>query len=648
MAEITKLTLVGDWRVVVQSRDAGWDQRVIVSNTAAGSQTLNGVVGVAPLDVYGNGQAPWELRIQHNDGQHGWQNSWLRPGARQISGSSITQVIESEDITTDTSDRDFNDLVIRLEKLGMVDQPARPFAVWPATMQMMPDGIFETSLGRYFMAVRVRNVWTETWPVDARVGLTQRCRASLAAGGITVIDHWSAADQAAVGQEVVGGRVRVGALEPWNSRLIYFKVDVTHAGVRKHNVEVEVLEPVAEDLDHLNRKARAQIFVSRTTYDAVQKVFVSTCDRGRMTVAVRELAVDYHTFKRAMGKARKILGSDGTNGSSVRRVSPLEPREGSRWCARAELERLRRELRAFLDGKDVDICAIWRRLQCCCAYGGFDGAGDHQDGNGDWSGRGGTGLEFFAFPTVVDYRIDYLPNFLGQYGPIPFDDPWWKLLLLIIAIILTLATAASAVADLANRSDDVVIGQLTRSRLEDTTDNLVDAAVVTLNGNRSLRTAVFSYLDAAAGEDNTTPVISLNGIIDTTGATLSNADILTRISRYAATPDDPDAINGVRVFKSGARTGVTFGRMTAVSSFTRDDHDGVSRSFVDQLYIVHDDPPGSAELTNSGDSGSLWLTADASRAIVALNHAGPKDPPHDHAWASRIEDVITELGIEFA
>jgi hypothetical protein len=45
------------------------------------------------------------------------------------------------------------------------------------------------------------------------------------------------------------------------------------------------------------------------------------------------------------------------------------------------------------------------------------------------------------------------------------DDPWWKILLIIIAIILTIAAWASSTADLANRGTMVSIGFLTGSIL---------------------------------------------------------------------------------------------------------------------------------------------------------------------------------------
>src|SRR6266852_3912409 len=176
---------VGDWRVVVTGHDASWSQRVVVRDTAAGQQILAGNVGLH-LDVFGNGTSPWRLTIEHNDGS-GWSSNDLRLDPRQISGASIFQVIRSDDSPA-TGDQDYNDLVIRLEKLGMVDQPSAPFAVWPATMQVMPEGIFEAALGRYFLAVTIRNIWTEPWPAEAAVGLTSRCRSWLQAGGIVSDD----------------------------------------------------------------------------------------------------------------------------------------------------------------------------------------------------------------------------------------------------------------------------------------------------------------------------------------------------------------------------------------------------------------------------------------------------------------------------
>jgi hypothetical protein len=631
MADQTQLPITGDWRVIVQSKNAGWQQRVLATGTANGTQVVSGVPG-ARQDILGNGSSAWQLRIQHNDGTHGWQDSWVRLGSSSIGPGSITQVIESEDVTTPSSDRDFNDLVVRLEKLGMVDQPARPFAVLPSTMQMMADGIFETTFGRYFMGVRVRNVWTHPWPAGARVGLTQRSRQWLQAAGVQVIDSWSQTDAQAFGQDVAGGRVLVEGLQPWSTRTVYFKVDVQQALPRKHQVEVEVNEPIS----HIHPRARAPMLVTRTTYDSTKRVFVSECDRGKLTAAVKELAVDYNTLKRAVYRARELFqggsGSPGGGGGG-------SGSGGSAACH--EIDRLRQELIDFLNGKPIDICDVLRRVQCCCAGG--RGPGGSGTGSDDpWTGKGGTGMEIVCIPTLVDYRVDYRSPFAGQYGPIPFDDPWWKVVLAIIAIILALGAAASAAADLANGSNDVVIGEVTRSVL----DNLVDAAVVRLNGNRSLTGAIFSYLDAATGEQNTVPLVGLGGLIDTPGTIMTNAEITAAIAAFNANPTDPTAAANVRVFKSGARTGLTFGRLSSVGPSTRDDDDdGVAdRTFQNQVIIVAD-PTMPNGVSDSGDSGSLWIHT-STLSVVALNHAGNRTA--NTAIASRIEDVMSAMGVRFS
>jgi hypothetical protein len=41
---------VGDWRIVVQSRDAAWSQRVVINNAVGGQQILDGTVGLH-LDI---------------------------------------------------------------------------------------------------------------------------------------------------------------------------------------------------------------------------------------------------------------------------------------------------------------------------------------------------------------------------------------------------------------------------------------------------------------------------------------------------------------------------------------------------------------------------------------------------------------------
>ncbi|HEY0371847.1 MAG TPA: hypothetical protein VGD79_07580 [Thermoanaerobaculia bacterium] len=645
MAEITELTFTGDWRITVVSKSAGWSQRVTATGSSAGTSVVDGVPGHT-LDVFGNGTTPWVLRIEHNDGSSGWQPNWLR-AISFIAGLRTGMTISSEDITTGTPGAgDFNDLVVRMDKLGVVSQPVPPFAIRPETLQAMPEGVFEATLGRYFMAVRITNIFTAAWPASARVGLSVRCRAWLAAGGVNVIDTWTANEQATLGQSVVNGRVAVASLGAWESRLIYFKVDVAAAQPRKHQVELQVDSDFgAEAIELISKKAKAPMQVSRTTFDSATNLFTSRCDVGTLTAAIKELTVDYNSFKRALGKARKFIrdggGSTGGGGGS----------SSTQGCDPRKLERIRAQLRAFLDGKNVDICAIWRELACCCA-----GGGKHDDGGDDWVDTRGPDISFFLWPTKVDYTVDYHPPFAGQFGPIPYDDPWWKVLLIIIAIILTIAAWASSTADLANRGDSVSIGFLTGSVMNilsappatppvSTDPGTIDAAVVTLVGNRVLTPAVFTELDAQSGEFATTPIVGLDGTIDTPGNIITNAQIDAIFQNLANNPGDPAAQAAVRAYKSGARSGIGRGVMSSlVAVYDRGDHDGNTFFLLNQVEFAQDGD-STDSLSCNGDSGSLWFQ-EGTNAIIALNHAGP--PDGNTAGACRIEDVINQLSIRFA
>ncbi len=633
MADLTELPIVGDWRIVIQSKDAAFQQRVVVSGAAT-----NGIVPGLPgntFDVFGAGDAPWILAIEHQDATGAWSRSFVRLGARTVNGARIDQVVESEDVTGPGSDRDFNDLVVRLEKIGMVEQTIAPFAIWPGTLQAMPEGVFETSLGRHFMAVRVRNIWGQAWPATAAVGLTDRSRAWLQQSGVTVVDGWSSDDQATFGQRVSDGRVQVGALAAGAETTIYFKVDVTAATPRKHLVEVQVFSP-NEPLSHLHPRARAPIMVMRTSFDPTTNRWTSECDRGRLSVRLRGVAADYNTLRRALGRVRELF----------RKRPPPGHGDKKRPCDAVDREQLKQRLRDFLAGRDTDLCGIMRDIDKCCQT-----PQKPEDPRGTWTGRGVSGMEFVAFPTAFDYTVQYAAPFAGQFGPIPYDDPWWKVVLLVVAILLTLATVVSAAADIANHSDDVVIGEVERTVLDapatrppapanSQVRGSIDAAVVRLNGNRGRTPSFFSYLDAASDEVNTVPVVASGGHIDTTGATMTNAEIDNAIMNMAAFPE------ALQVFKSGARTGLT---RAIISSILPIAPRADPAFFINQVQLIPDPafPADRALPGRPGDSGSLVLQAN-TRKIAGLFHAAGLD--NSGAWVGtmcRIEDVIAKLGIHF-
>ncbi len=647
--------LSGDWHLRVIQKVAAFEQRFRIAGSAGSDGIYSGNVG-STVTVRGNGQTPWTIEIEHNDGAHGWEPSEVRVRSDTQTGSQIKVVIESEDRPID-GDRDFTDCVIEADVLSMIDSPSRGNALWPNTMQLMPEGIFEKTFGRYFLAVRVHNVWTRPWPVGATVGLTESTRLALSNRGIAVSDTWAPEDAAAVGQEITMSNARaravVGQLAPWESVTVYFKVDLVNVvpNIHTQGIQLNVLEPGAPDPAHARRRTSTKMWISDTTFDPVRNVFTAKTDIGQLSAAVRELTVDYRSLKRAVGRARELFGTS----DDLSRAPRLGRGRAELGCDQHEIDKLRRDLLAFLAGETVDLCDIWRRLQCCCAGGGF---GVDPGDEVPWSKTPPTGLEIIGFPNVVDYSVDYNDAFGGEHGPLPYEDPWWKVVLAIIAIILSLAAAASAAADLANRSNDTVIGQLTRAVLDptqvqpdpstfDATDpGSVDAAVVTLNGSRGLTASVFSYLDAQSNEGNTDAVEALDGRIDTDGTIVTNAEINQIFQDIADNPGDPTFLAALNIFKSGARTGTTKATLVqGVQPFSRRRrNDGGTDFFINQLNIM---ARGGAEVSNSGDSGSLWLQEDASgnHRIVALNHAGCTNLD---ATACRVEDVVNKLNVRFA
>jgi hypothetical protein len=170
--------------------------------------------------------------------------------------------------------------------------------------------------------------------------------------------------------------------------------------------------------------------------------------------------------------------------------------------------------------------------------------------------------------------------------------------------------------------------------------------VVTLIGNRDLTPAVFTELDAQSGEFFTaTPIVALDGKIDTPGTFLTNAQIDAVFQNLANNPSDPAAQAAVRAYKTGARSGLGLGVMSSlVAQFPRLTDDGGVIWLMNQV-AFRQDADTTDSLSCAGDSGSLWFQ-QGTNAIIALNHAGTE--MGTTAGACRIEDVINQLSIRFA
>lgn len=222
----------------------------------------------------------------------------------------------------------------------------RPFAVWPATLQVMPEGILDAGFGRFFLGVRVANSGGAAWPAT-EVRISVRGRKILAAANVSVSDGWSAGDGAAVGQSTSSEWIPISALAANGIQLVFFKLDVSKATVGLHTLELELRDPT---LPGTTLKASAPLMVARTTCHGTQRTFTSACDEGTLTASLSAVTIDQESFRRVLGRARAISGA----------AAP-----GTR--TPAETERLRLRLRALLCGDEGDVCSVLSDLNSSCA-----------------------------------------------------------------------------------------------------------------------------------------------------------------------------------------------------------------------------------------------------------------------------------------
>ncbi|MBK6930903.1 MAG: hypothetical protein IPH12_08495 [Saprospirales bacterium] len=598
------IQLFGRWNLKVTKAIHNWENRFRIEGAASGGGTYQPTVG---LDVTADGAA-WLLTAEYRESNaEPWKASemMIDTGPERV---AIRAAIGAED---PLPTRDFEDIQWDAAYLDgtMLDIPYRPYAVRTDDLFQMPDGIFETALGTYYMGVRVINRWGLPFTDDNVLDITAASRADLAMRGVRITDAWTQAELAALGQSQKGAGMVLGPLAPGAGRTVYFKVDVSDASPRKHEVEFVCRNMAGmADPGHSARRVRKQIFVSRTALDPATGEIVSEVQEGTLRFKLREFAFDLKNARAGRKRCRK----------------PERPKPNA-----AVRDRLRHTLQDLLDGKAIDPCVIQQILACYCSHGpcGGNGGGGRPDPRRPSDGRF-CYEPFYSFPTHFSYTVIPREPFDGQYGPIPFDDPWWKVLLLIIAVILLIAAALSEASDVAYHDEDLIIGQLGRSR-----QTGVDAALCVLDTDRA--TSFLQVLDAQSDEDNQNFENALDGQITVVNSIMTVAEAMALI-------DDPTTPAAqLQVFKSGSTTGLTHGLMTGYTSapFTRSD-DGTLFD-IPQLRIGPD-PAFGENVSRPGDSGSIWVHRATNRPL-ALHHSGSDNP--DAATASFLEDVANLLNI---
>ncbi len=621
-------TFQGKWRVRVTEKNAGFEQRFRITGANAGNGIYPGVVGVEAV-AEGDG---WTITMEWNNGSgSGWQESAVLRAVGSISPLVLINILRADDNFPVQRDNDFDDLVITCTDLDPIFKVVqRPFALDRGTLTMLPDGIFDVSQGIQYMGVRVRNDWDFDWDAftGVMIGIANSSRAALQSQGIQVIDAWTSQEQQALQQEVASGFAKIPALRRGAERTVYFKLDVRNAGPSKPAINF-VAQRTAWDpaYDALTRQEPRQIFISRSTYNPLTRELVAEAPEGAVFMRLNHIVVDKAAMEKAMLDALR---------------NPCKhdpPRPGAKPGSSAgglDKNRQREELKEFLEGllsgKRVDPCKLRGLIEACCDKGDGGGTcdGDGRPGDGGLGdGPGGDDWcrfkPFHWIPVEFEYRIVPNPAYLGQFGPLAFEDPWWKVLLLILAILLAIA---SLIYDYIKAGEDpnFVIGKITAKSAR-TTSN-VDAAIARLNGSRG------NDLNAleAQGDDrnNGLPINGATG----GSVTIDRTDNGDR--------GIEDAVLGNIVFKSGARSATTRGTVSSISLNVP--VDGIN--YTNQVFILPLAAPNNQPLSQGGDSGSLWVDL-TSRRPVALNFAGPIVDDGSNAIANPIRDVVTLFDIHF-
>jgi hypothetical protein len=591
------VSITGSWLLTVLSHEPG-QRRFTITGSSNADGTYPGDVGTA-VTVQAIGDQSWQLEIENFSGGV-WRGSGIRvEGAVGIVGSTdLLANFRSEDDPAST-EAVWDDIVLQVRNVDpLIRVPIRPFALRTDDLQMMPDGIFDTSLGTYYLGVRVENTWGIDFAADTHwIGITAASRAALAAAGIVILDTWTSQELESVGQRLNpgGNHVVLPTLARHQSHTVYFKLDCSRASARKYEIEFECVEASMVDPASPRRRTTAKIFVSRSTFDTATGRLNINCPEGRLSLRITRFAAPVTYVLRE----RRRVG---------RRAPDKE-------CLDA-LQKLRELL---LSCREID-CSELRSLFVCVCEGQGPG---HRAGPFIYP-------DIPLWPMEFEYTVEGLP-FTGTTGPIPFQDPWWKLLLILVAIILSIAAALSDTSDVAYHDDDIVIGTLERWQQND-----VDAAVTKLNGKRATPSGdPTEVLDAHSDEPVTTAVVAIDGDVNVDPNFLSSAEI----SAVTAAGG-----NDAKVFKSGARSGTTRGIIQSLTTpYTRSDDGTVFN--LPQINIVKD-PAFNQPTSQHGDSGSVWVQTSSLR-LVGLNHSGSADDSGSTAVASLIADVAAALNIKF-
>lgn len=226
-----------------------------------------------------------------------------------------------------------------------MDIKKRPFSVEPITNIMIPDGIFDTAI----FSQRITCYYTNTSDItlnDVNIYLE-----SVGDPGIVPTSHTFFFPEIKA-----GASVRVSWL----------------ADFRNGTPGKKLVSFIAQAKGMDSRRAIKQIFVSKTTYDEVEKAYTCEVEEGSLKVS----------YMSVIGPKNEWGGGHGHNG-----------------CC------------------------------CCCCKPERDPSGESL---GPW------------IPKAMNMAFYPNPGYQGIHGDLPFSDPWWKILAVIVAIIAAIVAIVAA------------------------------------------------------------------------------------------------------------------------------------------------------------------------------------------------------------
>ncbi len=270
--------------------------------------------------------------------------------------------------------------------------PNRPFATEPFTGLMTPDGIFEIALGQQNINMHVANS-------AAAVSNVQVYVESVSDPGIVVTPQTFYIASAAKGA----------------SHLFSWQADFTLASPGKHLVSFIVQTASG------HQRIIKNIFVTRMQFNPATHSFSVTTPEGVIDVAFKEMIGPADPLC-CPGRKRSI-GNLCTSGRCDVRTALLtaltdaSALQANSFAKASLLQFLSQEFRRY-DRNFV-----------------------------------------FCMPQVLlgslDAAVTPTPPYAGQYGDLPFQDPWWKIVLAILAFLLLIA---AAIAEAVGGSGDLTAG----------------------------------------------------------------------------------------------------------------------------------------------------------------------------------------------